>query len=294
MDEQALAPIVANGNGVPRSEGSPAHVAIVCDGSARWANARGLSIGDGHEAAADTVLERVGDAVALGLSQLTLYAFSTENWARPAGEVRALFGMLARRIALDTQALHAQQVRVRFIGRRERAGEELRAAIDDAERMTAQNVGLELYVAIDYGGRDEIVSAAARYEGGGEQAFAKLLSAPGTRDPDLLIRTSGEQRLSNFLLWQAAYSELMFRSELWPDFTREAFEQCLAEYARRKRRFGGRTAAAALRYGGVQRAGEQGPVGGDCRSDYVTVAAVTGSPGPIDDHQRSSAAVPEP
>ncbi|MGO8905542.1 MAG: polyprenyl diphosphate synthase [Solirubrobacteraceae bacterium] len=246
MDRQTLAPAAQGGNGVPGIEGAAAHVAIVCDGSARWARARGLSIGEGHEAAADTVLERVADAVALGLAELTLYAFSTENWARPPEEVRALFGMLARRIAIDTPALHAQGVRVRFIGRRDRAAGALLDAIERAERMTAQNAGLALYVALDYGGRDEIVSAAARYQGGGERAFANLLCAPGMRDPDLVIRTSGEQRLSNFLLWQAAYSELVFRSELWPDFTQRAFEQCLREYSRRRRRFGGRGPGEAL------------------------------------------------
>jgi len=240
MDERALGATVANCNGVPRSEGTPAHVAIVCDGSARWANARGMSVSDGHEAAADTVVARVGDAVALGLSQLTLYAFSTENWARAPEEVMGLFGMLARRITLDTPALHAQQVRVRFIGRRDRAGEDLRSAIEDAEDMTSQNSGLELYVAVDYGGRDEIVSAAARYRGGGEKAFAELLSTPATSDPDLVIRTSGEQRLSNFLLWQAAYSELVFRSELWPDFSHDVLVECLEEYTQRTRRFGAR------------------------------------------------------
>jgi len=240
MDERALAPTAGDGNGLPRSEGPPAHVAIVCDGSARWAQAHGLSISEGHEAAADTVIARVGDAVALGLSQLTLYAFSTENWARPQDEVEALFAMLARRVAIDTSAMGAQRVRVRFIGRRDRASGALVRAIERAERMTASNRGLALYVALDYGGRDEILSAAVRYQGGGERAFAKLLSAPGMRDPDLLIRTSGEQRLSNFLLWQVAYSELVFCGELWPDFSRAAFEACLAEYARRRRRFGGR------------------------------------------------------
>ncbi|HEV7529190.1 MAG TPA: polyprenyl diphosphate synthase [Solirubrobacteraceae bacterium] len=242
MQQRATA---APGN-IANGEKPAAHVAIVCDGSARWATARGLSINQGHEAAADTVLARVGDAVQLGLSQLTLYAFSTENWTRPADEVMALFAMLARRIARDTRALHAQDVRVRFIGRRDRAAGSLSRAIEDAERMTAANRGLALYVAVDYGGRDEIVSAAERYRGGGERAFAELLGAPGMRDPDLLIRTSGEQRLSNFLLWQAAYAELLFCRELWPDFTREAFERCLAEYSRRGRRFGGRAELTGL------------------------------------------------
>ncbi len=216
------------------------HVAIISDGSARWAAAHGLSMCEGHEAAADTVRARIADAIELRLHQLTLYAFSTENWARPKREVRALVAMLARRIEADTPALHAQGVRVRFIGRRDRAGELLTRAMTDAEALTERNTGLEVYVAFDYGGRDEIVRAAERYNGGGEAAFARLLTTNGMRDPDLVIRTSGEQRLSNFLLWQAAYAELVFRRELWPDFSRQAFVECLHEYSERTRRFGAR------------------------------------------------------
>ncbi len=225
-------------NGVAQAK----HVAIVSDGNARWARAHGLSIGDGHEAAADTVIARIGDAIELGVRQLTLYAFSTENWARPALEVTTLVAMLARRITADTQALHDQGVRVQFIGRRDRAGRALADAMDYAEQLTARNTTIEVYVAFDYGGRDEIVRAAERYQGGGEAEFARLLQAPGLRDPDLLIRTSGEQRLSNFLLWQAAYAELVFREELWPDFDRLTFVECLDEYAERSRRFGARIA----------------------------------------------------
>jgi undecaprenyl diphosphate synthase len=218
------------------------HVAIVSDGSARWAEAHGLSIREGHEAAADTVLARIGDAIEFGLHQLTLYAFSTENWGRPESEVQELVGMLARRIAADTPQLHAQDVRVRFIGRRDRAGRALARAMDDAEAMTEDNAGLEVFVAFDYGGRDQIVRAAERYRGGGEAEFGRLLNGSGLADPDLVIRTSGERRLSNFLLWQSAYSELVFREELWPDFDRPALEACLAEYSSRTRRFGGRGA----------------------------------------------------
>ena len=225
--------------------GHATNVAIVSDGSARWAAAHGLSLREGHEAAADTVIARIADALELGVRQLTLYAFSTENWARPAEEVAALVAMLARRITADTPSLQEQGVRVQFIGRRDRAGETLASAMAEAELRTAHNTELEVFVAFDYGGRDEIVSAAERYEGGGEAEFARLLHAPGMHDPDLLIRTSGEQRLSNFLLWQAAYCELVFRSELWPDFGRPAFEECLAEYARRSRRFGARLTPVA-------------------------------------------------
>ena len=223
---------------------APRHVAIVCDGSARWAEHKSLSVAEGHEAAADTVLARVNDTVALGIEQLTLYAFSTENWARPAHEVRALLGMLATRIEQDTAGLHAKAVQVRFIGRRDRAGAALLEQIEIAERATAANAGLRLRVALDYGGRSEILSAAERYTGGGEEAFVKLLYDPEMRDPDLVIRTSGEQRLSNFLLWQAAYAELVFREEMWPDFSRSAFLQSLAEYGTRRRRFGAREAMA--------------------------------------------------
>ncbi len=227
-------------NGTPRAK----QVAIVSDGSARWAQARGLSIREGHEAAADTVLARIADAVELGISQLTFYAFSTENWARPRGEVTALMGMLAKRIVTDTPALQRQGVRVQFIGRRDRGGQALADAMAAAEGLTAANSVIAVYVALDYGGRDEIIRAAERYQGGGEAAFAKLLHAPDMHDPDLVIRTSGEQRLSNFLLWQAAYSELIFRRELWPDFDRAAFEQCLSEFSQRRRRFGAREASA--------------------------------------------------
>ena len=219
-------------------------VAIVSDGSARWAEKHGLSMAAGHEAAADNVIARVGDAAELGIEQLTLYAFSTENWARPTSEVDELLSMLARRIRADTPTLHERGVRVRFVGRRDRAGAVLANAMANAEALTRQNSGIEVFVAFDYGGRDRIVSAAERYKGGGEEEFARLMALDGVHDPDLLIRTSGEQRLSNFLLWQAAYSELVFREELWPDFDRGAFEQCLDEYAGRQRRFGARVGPA--------------------------------------------------
>jgi undecaprenyl diphosphate synthase len=222
---------------------APRHVAIVSDGNARWAEARGLSIAEGHAAAADTVIARVLDAIDLGIEQLTLYAFSTENWARPEDEVRALVSMLAERLRRDTPLLDANGVRISFIGRRDRAGAMLADAMLAAERRTRANAGLEVYVAFDYGGREEILRAAERYQGGGEREFAALLNAPGMRDPDLVIRTSGEQRLSNFLLWQTAYAELMFRSEMWPDFSRECLEECIAEYSRRQRRFGARLVA---------------------------------------------------
>lgn len=239
------ATVTENGRGAHNGHRAR-YVAIVSDGSARWAQARGLAIGAGHDAAADTVVARIADAADLGVEELTLYAFSTENWARPDEEVAALLAMLAKRIAADTPNLHEQGVRVRFIGRRNRAGDELACAMHASETLTAANDGLRVYVAFDYGGRDEIVSAAEQYRGGGEAEFAKLMHCAEMHDPDLVIRTSGEKRLSNFLLWQAAYSELVFRDELWPDFSRAALEECLAEYAVRSRRFGGREAVAAM------------------------------------------------
>jgi undecaprenyl diphosphate synthase len=215
-------------------------VAIVSDGSARWAAARGLTVADGHAAAADNVLARISDAIELGIEELTLYAFSTENWSRPPGEVQALLGMLAQRIRADTPQLDAQGVRIAFVGRRDRGGPRLRAAIEAAERATVRNERVRVFVAFDYGGRDEILKAAEHYRGGGEAEFSGLLATAEMHDPDLVIRTSGEQRLSNFLLWQCAYSELIFRGEMWPEFDRGALEECLGEYAHRQRRFGGR------------------------------------------------------
>ena len=220
--------------------GRPRYVAIITDGNGRWAKRRGVSVAVGHDAGADTVKERLRDAVSLGVKELTVYSFSTENWSRPAAEVRALMRMFRRRIRGETSELREEGVRLRFIGRREGVAPSLAREMDWAEQETAGNDRITLFVAFNYGGRAEILDAAARYDGGGEDAFRALLYAPEMHDPDLIIRTSGEQRLSNYLLWQSAYSELVFREELWPDFTREAFEASLAEYAERRRRYGGR------------------------------------------------------
>ena len=195
---------------------------------------------EGHEAGADTVKARLRDAVDLGVEELTVYSFSTENWSRPQAEVDALMGMFSRRIERETPELHEEGVRMRFIGRREGIAPGLVEQMDWAEQLTARNERIVLFVAFNYGGRAEIVDAAARFAGGTEEDFRTLLYAPEMHDPDLIIRTSGERRLSNYLLWQSAYSELVFRDELWPDFTREAFEESLAEYEARRRRFGGR------------------------------------------------------
>ena len=216
------------------------HVAIITDGNGRWAQARGLSVAEGHRAGADTVKARLRDATDLGIRELTVYSFSTENWSRSDEEVAALMGMFSQRILGETPELHAEGVRMRFMGRRQGVRPELVEQMAWAEEHTAANDRITLYVAFNYGGRAEIVDAAARYEGGGEEAFRRLLYAPEMHDPELIIRTSGERRLSNYLLWQSAYSELVFRDELWPDFSREAFEESLGEFEARRRRFGGR------------------------------------------------------
>ena len=169
-----------------------------------------------------------------------MYSFSTENWSRPAEEVQGLMEMFSQRIAGETPELHEEGVRMRFIGRREGVGERLAEQMRWAEELTRSNSRITLFVAFNYGGRAEIVDAARRFTGSTEEEFRACLYAPEMHDPDLIIRTSGERRLSNYLLWQSAYSELVFRDELWPDFTREALEQSLAEYAERRRRFGGR------------------------------------------------------
>ena len=220
--------------------GRPRYVAIITDGNGRWAKRRGVSVAAGHDAGADTVKERLRDAVSLGVKELTVYSFSTENWSRPAAEVRALMRMVRRRIRGETSELRDEGVRLRFIGRREGVSAALAREMDWAEEQTADNDRIALFVAFNYGGRAEILDAARRFAGGEEEDFRKLLYAPEMHDPDLIVRTSGERRLSNYLLWQSAYSELVFREELWPDFGREAFESSLAEYAERRRRYGGR------------------------------------------------------
>ena len=220
--------------------GRPRYVAIITDGNGRWAKKHGVSIAAGHSAGADTVKARLRDAVELGVRELTVYSFSTENWSRAPSEVAALMRMFSRRIKGETPELREEGVRMRFIGRRERVSAALQRQMDWAEEETARNDRITLYVAFNYGGRAEILDAARAFNGGDEDDFRALLYAPEMHDPDLIIRTSGEQRLSNYLLWQSAYSELVFRDELWPDFTREAFEESLAQYAGRRRRYGGR------------------------------------------------------
>jgi undecaprenyl diphosphate synthase len=219
---------------------SAKYVAIITDGNGRWARQRGLSVLDGHRAGADTVKARLRDSVELGIKELTVYSFSTENWTRPPAEVEGLMAMFAERIDQETPELNEEGVKMRFIGRREGIGPELIERMDWAERETAENDRITLFVAFNYGGRAEILDAARAFDGGDEDDFRRGLYAPEMHDPDLLIRTSGEQRLSNYLLWQCAYSEFVFREELWPDFSREAFEAALRTYDERQRRFGAR------------------------------------------------------
>jgi undecaprenyl diphosphate synthase len=216
------------------------YVAIIADGNGRWARSHGVPINDGHEAGADTLKARLRDAVELGIQQLTVYSFSTENWSRPPEEVRGLIAMLAHRIAQEIPELHREGVRMRFIGQRQGVPGQLLQQMHDAETLTKDNRRLALFIAFNYGARAEIVDAAKQYTGGGEAGLRRGLYAPEMHDPDLIIRTGGEQRLSNYLLWQAAYSELVFREELWPDFTRQALADTLAEYSSRRRRYGGR------------------------------------------------------
>ena len=222
------------------SEATPAYVAIITDGNGRWAEARGLPVIEGHRAGADVVKARLRDAAELGIRELTVFSFSTENWTRPEDEVSGLMAMFAERIDRETPELHEEGVRMRFVGRREGLDAGLVERMDWAEALTAENTTITLFVAFNYGGRAEIVDAARTFQGTTEEDFRRHLYAPEMHDPDLLIRTSGEIRISNYLLWQLAYSELVFRDELWPDFSREAFEASLAEYERRNRRFGAR------------------------------------------------------
>ncbi|MDB5369725.1 MAG: uppS [Roseomonas sp.] len=232
-----------------RPQGVPVHVGIIMDGNRRWARGRGLPSALGHKAGADAVRRTVEAAAKSGIGWLTLFAFSSENWQRPEDEVRDLTGLLRFYLRHEIAALHRNNVRLRVIGERERFGPETTAAIREAEALTAGNTGLNLTVALSYGSRAEIASAAralAREVAAGrldpealdENALARGLSTAGMPDPDLIIRTSGEQRLSNFLLWQAAYAEFWFTETLWPDFGAAQLSEAVAEYARRERRYG--------------------------------------------------------
>ena len=223
----------------------PESIAIIMDGNGRWARERHLPVGAGHRAGAKALKRVVRAASDAGVKHLTVFSFSTENWTRPDSEVGDLMGLFCELIDREVPELNAENVQMRFIGRLGELDPDLRERIAAAEAETAANTGLRLFVAMNYGGRREIADAARRFAAecgpeAGEAEFAQYLYAPELRDPELVIRTSGEQRLSNFLLWQSAYAELHFSDRLWPDFGPEDLEQAMAEYGRRHRRFGGR------------------------------------------------------
>jgi undecaprenyl diphosphate synthase len=228
----------------------PHHVAIIMDGNGRWAAQRGLPRGEGHRRGVEALRRTVRAAGEIGIGVLTIFSFSAENWSRPPAEIRDLMGLLRRFIRHDLADLHRNNVRVRIIGERADLEPDIRRLLEEAEELTRANSGLTLVVAFNYGARQEMARAARRIvaevaagrvapEAISAEYFASHLDAPDIPDPDLIIRTSGEQRLSNFLLWQAAYSELVFVPIYWPDFDRAALEGAIADYHRRERRFGG-------------------------------------------------------
>ena len=228
----------------------PRHVAIIMDGNGRWASARGLPRGEGHRRGVEALRKTVRAAGEMGIRFLTIFSFSAENWSRPPSEIRDLMGLLRRFIRNDLAELHQNGVKVRVIGERGDLDPDIRRLLEEAEELTRNNIGLTLVVAFNYGARQEIARAAARIAAMVKDGtldpsaitadlIGQHLDAPDLPDPDLIIRTSGEQRLSNFLLWQAAYSELVFVPTYWPDFDRAALEGAIAEYHRRERRFGG-------------------------------------------------------
>jgi undecaprenyl diphosphate synthase len=230
--------------------GIPRHVAIIMDGNGRWAAARGLPRGEGHRRGVEALRRTVRAAGDLGIGFLTIFSFSAENWSRPPAEITELMALLRRFIRNDLADLHRNGVKVRIIGAREGLAPDIKALLEEAENLTRHNENLTLVVAFNYGARQEIARAAQRLAAevmAGRATVAEVtaeklaahLDAPDLPDPDLIIRTSGEQRLSNFLLWQAAYSELVFVPVYWPDFDRAALEQAIVEFRRRERRFGG-------------------------------------------------------
>ena len=248
---EATAPTTA-----PSAEdGAPRHVAIIMDGNGRWAAARGLPRTEGHRRGVEALRKTVRAAGELGIGILTIFSFSSENWLRPVSEIRDLMGLLRRFIRNDLAELHGNNIKVRVIGERDGLDPDIRRLLEEAEDLTRRNTGLILVVAFNYGARQEIARAmrgiaedVARGRLTPDAVTAELvasrLDAPDLPDPDVIIRTSGEQRLSNFLLWQAAYSELVFVPIYWPEFDRAALENALAEYRRRVRRFGGLVAEA--------------------------------------------------
>jgi undecaprenyl diphosphate synthase len=250
MPETEAAPQLTDGFGAPR------HVAIIMDGNGRWAAQRGLPRVEGHRRGVEALRRTVRAAGDLGIDFLTIFSFSSENWSRPPTEVRELMGLLRRFVRNDLADLHKSNVRVRIIGEREGLDPDIARLLQEAEELTRGNTGLVLVVAFNYGARQEIARAARRAaadvaagrlkpEAITDEVLGSYLDAPDVPDPDLIIRTSGEQRLSNFLMWQAAYSELVFLPIYWPDFDRRALEEAILEFRRRERRFGGLAARTA-------------------------------------------------
>ncbi len=234
----------------------PHHVAIIMDGNGRWASARGMPRVEGHRRGVEAVRRTIRAAGEIGIKIITIFSFSAENWSRPASEVGELMGLLRRFIRNDLASLHESGVRVRIIGEREGLEPDIARLLTEAEELTRNNTNLTLVVAFNYGARQEIVRAAKRAaqlvaegkikpEDITPESFAGFLDAPDLPDPDLIIRTSGEQRLSNFLLWQSAYSELVFVPTYWPDFDRAALEAAIDSFRQRERRFGGLAARTA-------------------------------------------------
>jgi undecaprenyl diphosphate synthase len=222
----------------------PQAVAIVMDGNGRWAAAHGVSVAEGHRAGSRALRPVVETAIDVGVESLAVYAFSTENWTRPGDEVEALMEIFGETIDRELVDLAKEGVRTRFVGRRDRAPDWLRAKLAELEAATATETRINLWIAFDYGGRAELVEAARRIAESGaevdEESFGRYLYAPEMPDPDLVIRTSGELRVSNFLLWQSAYAEFAFIDTLWPDFGPKEFRAAIEDYASRRRRFGGR------------------------------------------------------
>jgi undecaprenyl diphosphate synthase len=247
---------MADANVPHNAQMAPHHVAIIMDGNGRWASARGLPRVEGHRRGVEAIRRTVRAAGELGIKIITIFSFSAENWSRPATEISELMGLLRRFIRNDLAELHKSNVRVRIIGERAGLDPDITRLLTEAEELTRENDGLTLVVAFNYGARQEIARAvrriAERVASGdlkaGEvtvETIGSFLDAPDVPDPDLIIRTSGEQRLSNFLLWQSAYSELVFVPSYWPDFDRAALESAIAEYRQRERRFGGLVAKTA-------------------------------------------------
>ncbi len=255
MPESAASPITPDAGTPDTGFEPPRHIAIIMDGNGRWAAERGLPRAEGHRRGVDALRRAVRAAGEMGIKILTIFSFSSENWTRPAAEIRDLMGLLRRFIRHDLAELHHSNIRVRIIGERDGLDRDIGRLLDEAEDLTRANTGLLLVVAFNYGGRQEIARAARRAaelvllgklrpNDITADVLGRHLDAPDLPDPDLIVRTSGEQRLSNFLMWQSAYSELVFVPVYWPDFDRATLENAIAEFRRRERRFGGLVARA--------------------------------------------------